>query len=162
MDEQFAPGPWTYNHPAQHVWNIRDANGSLIAVYHGANSDANPQNEATARLLAAAPALYAALRTLVSADNVNYARDTMRYEGLFDAGREALRGATGWPPCGHPDDSPIWTPAESAPALRDMLRELVRASKGVLRQGMTVEHGGLLAAVTERAGALLEQTPSNE
>ncbi len=106
------PAPWTYSHPAPHVWNIRDANGSLIAVYHGANSDENPQNEATARLIAAALVLYAALRQLIAADNVNYARDTMRYEGLFDAGRDALRAATGWPPVGHPDNSPIYTPAE--------------------------------------------------
>jgi hypothetical protein len=162
MDEQFAPGPWTYNHPAQHVWNIRDANGSLIAVYHGANSDANPQNEATARLLAAAPALYAALRTLVSADNVNYARDTMRYEGLFDAGRKALRGATGWPPCGHLDDSPIWTPAESAPALRDMLSQLTRTVNDTLRHGMTPAQIEKLDELTRRAGKLLNETPSNE
>lgn len=32
----------------------------------------------------------AALADLCAADNVNYQRDTMRYAGLFDAGRAAL------------------------------------------------------------------------
>jgi len=68
----YAPGPWTYNHPAPHIWNIRDANGSLIAVYHGANADENPQNEDTARLLAAAPELLAALEDCRQMlDNIN-------------------------------------------------------------------------------------------
>jgi len=47
------------------------------------------------RIRQAAPLLLAALSALVRADNVNYWRDTMRYEGLFDAGRAAILAATG-------------------------------------------------------------------
>lgn len=42
-----------------------------------------------------APLLLAALRALIISDNCGYLRGTMRYEGLFDAGREAIRRATG-------------------------------------------------------------------
>lgn len=47
------------------------------------------------RLREHAPALLLALRTLVTADNCGYMRETMRYLGMFDAGREAIELATG-------------------------------------------------------------------
>ena len=37
--------------------------------------------------------LLEALRDLVAADNCNYSREAMRYEGLFDAARRAVRAA---------------------------------------------------------------------
>ena len=52
-----AKSPWSYGHPAAHIWAIRDADGALIAEYHGANSDDNPHNEGTVRLMTAAPEL---------------------------------------------------------------------------------------------------------
>lgn len=59
------PGPWKATHPAQLVWEIRTQEGSLLAVYYGANSDDNPNNAANARLIANAPVLLAALRAAV-------------------------------------------------------------------------------------------------
>jgi hypothetical protein len=48
-----------------------------------------------ARVQHIAPLLLAALRALIISDNCGYLRETMRYEGLFDAGREAIRQASG-------------------------------------------------------------------
>jgi len=103
-----------------------------------------------------------ALRTLITADNCNYARDTMRYEGLFDAGRAALLVATGEQLGPHPDDSPIYTPAESAPALRDMLSLLTRTVNDMLRHGLKPGTRESLSELAARAGLLLRDTPSNE
>jgi hypothetical protein len=105
-----------------------------------------------------------ALRTLVTADNVNYARDTMRYEGLFDAGRAALLAVTGEDLTRADDDGsgPIWTPAESAPALRDMLSILLRTVNDMLRYGLTPGARASLTDLSTRAGLLLHETPSNE
>lgn len=55
-----------------------------------------------ARIEHVAPLLFDALRTLVCADNGNCWRDTMRYLGMFDAGRAALTAATG-ESYAHPD-----------------------------------------------------------
>lgn len=43
----------------------------------------------------AIPAVLLALRMLVSANNTNYQRDTMRYAGLFQQAASALEAATG-------------------------------------------------------------------
>lgn len=95
---------------------------------------------AVIRLAAAAPLLRDALRALVSADSCNYWRDTMRYTGLFDAGRAALLAATGedltHPDAGRTNDpllialmkiatyapAPGETPAERASALQTIAR----------------------------------------
>ena len=49
----------------------------------------------TAYLINAAPALVEALELLVAADNCNYTRDSIQYEGLFNKARIALKLAKG-------------------------------------------------------------------
>lgn len=110
---------------------------------------------------AAYGAVLTALRRLIAADNANYARDTMRYEGLFDAGRQAIWDATG-EDLRHADDSPVWTPADSAPALRDMLSFMLRTVDDTLRHGLTAGQRASLEDMTRRARLLLAATPSNE
>lgn len=87
-------GPWTYAHPAPHVWKIRDLSGSLIADYYGANSDENPQNEATARLIAASPHLLAALEFTMEHNQPNTSYGTpLDYIALSHNDVQVIRAA---------------------------------------------------------------------
>jgi hypothetical protein len=108
-----------------------------------------------------ANAILQALRALIIADNCNYTRDTMRYEGLFDAGRKAIFDATG-EDLSRSDDGPIYTPAESAPALRDTLDLLLRTVHDTLRHGLTPGQRESLDDLTKRAALLLRETPGSE
>lgn len=50
--------------------------------------------EEIARKFAAVDEVIKALQDLVAADNCNYLAETMRYEGLFDNARQAIKKAT--------------------------------------------------------------------
>jgi hypothetical protein len=54
-----------------------------------------PPHEITERAVEALPQLLTALRMLIGADNCNYSRHAMRYEGYFDQARAAYKDATG-------------------------------------------------------------------
>jgi hypothetical protein len=98
---EHTPGPWgveTWAEPVglpadgpMWVHCIRAADDSVIADI----KDIDLLGEINARLMASAPDLLAALEALVSMDNCNYERDTMRYEGAFDRAREAIKRARG-------------------------------------------------------------------
>lgn len=85
------PGPWAIN-----GGQIEGPGGypNVVATVGVVNNQSH-QDTANARLIAAAPAMLAALRKLVGADNTNYLVETMRYEGLFDEARAAIAQATG-------------------------------------------------------------------
>lgn len=67
----------------------------LAVVLEGKGDTAYCQCAFDAQVRDLAPLLLAALRAIIISDNCGYQRNTMRYEGLFDAGREAIRRATG-------------------------------------------------------------------
>lgn len=67
MQPKFAPGPWTLI-PRKRMWSIQNALGGVFADVReiGFGPDSQDRTEANARLIAAAPELYAALRKLLS------------------------------------------------------------------------------------------------
>ncbi len=72
--------------PADRWLDTRTANARRIIACVNACADI-PAEALDAGII---PELIAALRNLVAADNCGYQRDTMRYEGLFDAARRVL------------------------------------------------------------------------
>jgi hypothetical protein len=90
------PGPWT-------VEVSDDAYGTYRIVEQAQANEATADEDiytadedyANARLIAEAPALLEALRTLVRANDRGYQRDTMRYEGFFDTAREVIERIEG-------------------------------------------------------------------
>jgi len=102
-------------------------------------------------------ALIAATRALVTADNCGYLRNTMRYEGYFDAARAALLAVTG-------EDL---TPGERLHDARSVYDELLEACEALLPYAQRFSLGDWLPsqerainearAVIERAQAAREQ-----
>ena len=74
-------------------FNIATANGSGAFIASVAEHAWGQDAKSIATLIAAAPDLLAALKSLVAADNCNYWRDTMREAGYFDAARAAIAKA---------------------------------------------------------------------
>jgi len=73
------------------VTSIEHPGTTIVNVFGNTEAEV----ETTARQVRALPKLLTALRQLVTADNTGYLRETMRYCGMFDAGREAIKDATG-------------------------------------------------------------------
>ncbi len=68
MSAGFTPGPWAFNSPWAGFSSIEDAYGNLIfGIARGDPEEAQPIKtcEANARLIAAAPDLYEALKTVL-------------------------------------------------------------------------------------------------
>lgn len=95
-------GPWVVRdlggdakYPDLHTYNVlapqgwRNPDGSYVVCAIATGLDSEP----IARLIAAAPAMRDALKRLISMDDGNYERDTMRYEGAFEQAREAIASA---------------------------------------------------------------------
>lgn len=98
MQTKFTKGPWTTGGRMTQVevwpegWNAP----MCVADCHAKHApETEAERVANAALIAAAPELFAALEKLVAADNCNYDRHLMRYEGYFDAARAALAKARG-------------------------------------------------------------------
>ena len=85
------PGPWSAEPtPQSSYW---DWKVNVSRFYIGIDT---PHSEADARLIAAAPELLAALRSMVAA--VDRQPRESALDGLADSAREVIAKATGWQP----------------------------------------------------------------
>lgn len=97
----------------------------------------------------AIPAVLLALRMLISANNTNYQRDTMRYAGLFRQAASALEAATGERVVDNPNaNDPLVT----------TLQQIVGMAETIGKDASWREQARALAAIRAVAETALDPT----